>query len=223
MRGAYRDPRRWCRCTFAPRMALESPPERLVEHGRQHLGRFSGPFAHANLIDAPYLRLPRVLRRWRLKEWQAGQLAAPSLFINVALFDAKLMQLMQVKIYDRERGEKIIHEWKLRPGAFTVADSLIDSTNSYRDRRGSLAFENRLGAGTIAIDIALEATRTLPRVAGHIELACARGASHVASLPFAGDVGMYSHKGMFPARGEITVGDRTHTLTDTRALLDDHK
>jgi len=143
----------------------------------------------------------------------------------VALFDAKLMQLMQVKIYDRERGEKIVHEWKLRPGAFAVADQLIDSTNSYRDRRGSLAFENRLGAGAITIDIALEATRALPRVAGRIELACARGASHVASLPFAGDVGMYSHKGMFPARGELVVGERTHAFTfaDTVALLDDHK
>lgn len=206
-------------------MALEPAPAQLVEDGRQHLGRFSGPFGKTNLLDAPYKRLPRVLRRWRLKEWQAVQLAGPTVFANVALFDAKLMQLMQVKIYDRERGEKIVHEWKLRPGAFNVADQLIDSTNSYRDRRGSLTFENRVGAGTITIDIALEATRALPRVAGRIELACSRGASHVASLPFAGDVGMYSHKGMFPARGELTVGERTHAFTfaDTAALLDDHK
>jgi len=206
-------------------MALEPAPDRLVEDGRQHLGRFSGPFAKTNLLDAPFMRLPRLLRRWRLKEWQAVQLAGPTVFANVALFDAKLMQLMQVKIYDRERGEKIVHEWKLRPGAFAIADQLIESTNSYRDRRGSLTFENRVGTGTITIEIALEATRALPRVAGRIELACSRGASHVASLPFAGDVGMYSHKGMFPARGELVVGDRTHVFThaDTVALLDDHK
>ena len=206
-------------------MALSPSPRRLVEDGRQQLGRFSTPFAHANLIDAPYKRLPRVLRRWRLKEWQAVQIAAPNVFVNVALFDAKLMQLVQVKIYDRERGEKIVHEWKLRPGAFAIADQLIESRNEYRDRRGWLAFDNRLGAGAITIDMALEATAKLPRVAGHIELLCARGASHVASLPFSGEVGMYSHKGMFPARGELTVGDRTYRFapTDTLALLDDHK
>ena len=111
-------------------MTLEPASDRLVEDGRQRLGRFAGPFAHANLLDAPYLRLPRPLRRWRLKEWQAVQVAGPRVFINVALFDAKLMQLLQVKIYDRERGEKIVHEWKLRPGAVTGAEPLIDSTTS---------------------------------------------------------------------------------------------
>ena len=45
------------------------------------------------------------------------QIATPELFVNAALFDAKLLQLLQVKIYDRARGEKIVHEWKLRPGA----------------------------------------------------------------------------------------------------------
>ena len=51
---------------FAP------PPDRLVDAGHQQLGRFAGP-VRANLVDAPYRGLPRFLRRWRLKEWQALQ------------------------------------------------------------------------------------------------------------------------------------------------------
>jgi hypothetical protein len=198
------------------RVTLAPPPRQLVDDRRQQLGRFSGA-VRANLLDAPYLHLPRPLRRLRLKEWQAVQLASPRVFVNVALFDAKLMQLMQVKVYDRERREKTVHEWKLRPGAFSLADQLFDSCNSYRDRRGSLAFTNRI-ASTIAIDIDQH------DITGHIELATSRGASHVASLPFAGDVGMYSHKGMFPATGELRVGDTTFAFSgDTLALLDDHK
>lgn len=195
--------------------ALTPPPSRLVEGGRQHLGRFSGPL-HANLLDAPYLHLPRALRRLRLKEWQAVQIASPRVFVNVALFDAKLMQLMQVKIYDRESGEKTVREWKLRPGAFAIADQLLDSRNSYRDRRGALTFTNHF-ATAITIDIDQH------DIQGRIEVATCRGASHVASLPFA-RAGMYSHKGMFPATGELRVGNRTFTFAgDTLALLDDHK
>ncbi|CAN5440025.1 hypothetical protein BH11MYX1_BH11MYX1_55990 [soil metagenome] len=205
-------------------MLLPAPPN-LVDERRQHLGRFSGPPARVNLIDAAYHHLPRPLRKLRLKEWQAVQLGGPGVFVCLALFDAKLMSLMQAKIYDRERGHKSIHEWKLRPGALTIADQLIDSTTRYADKRGSLEFRNEVGAGRITVALDLHGIGELPRVAGKVVIHTDRGASHVASLPFAGEVGMYSHKGMFPAAGELAVGARTFTLeaTDSLALLDDHK
>ncbi len=204
---------------------LPPAPSKLVDHGRQHFGRFSGPPEHVNLLDAAYHHFPRRLRKLRLKEWEAVQLVAPGVFVNLALFDAKLMSLMQAKIYDRESGKKSIHEWKLLPGAFTVADQLIDSTTRYSDKRGTLEFRNRFAKGRIEITLDLEGTRDLPRVLGRVAVHTDRGASHVGSLPFAGNVGMYSHKGMFPAEGELTVGERTFRLDagDSLALLDDHK
>ncbi len=204
---------------------LPPAPARLVDAHRQHLGRFSSPPSRVNLIDASYLHLPRPLRKLRLKEWEAVQLGGPGVFVCLALFDAKLMSLMQAKIYDRERGLKSIHEWKLRPGAFEVADQLLDSTTRYADKRGSLEFRNELAAGRITVTLDLHAVEDLPRVAGTVVLHTDRGASHVASLPFAGEVGMYSHKGMFPVDGELVVGARTFALeaSDSLGLLDDHK
>lgn len=206
-------------------VGFEAPPAQLVEGGRQRLGRFDGPLARANLIDAGYLRMPRPLRRWRLKEWHAFQLATPRLFANLALFDAKLMALLQAKVYDRARGVKHVRERKLRPGAFRVADQLLDSSTRYADRKGRLGFTNRLAAGRIEIDLDLPATADAPRLAGHLVVLADRGASQVVSLPFAGDVGMYSHKGMFPIEGELVVGDEVHRLRpdDSLALMDDHK
>ena len=203
----------------------ESPPSRLVERETQRFGRFDSAVNQANLLDARYHGLPRFLRRMRLKEWQAIQIGTPRLFVNVALFDAKLMSLMQAKIYDRERGTKTVHEWKLRPFAFAVADQLIDSTTSYRDKRGFMTFRNQLKRGLIEVDFDLQATRDLPRVLGHVDVFCDLGASQVVSLPFPGEGGMYSHKGMFPVEGEITIGNQKHTLSavDCLALLDDHK
>ncbi len=204
---------------------LDPAPALLVEDGRQRFGRFSTPVVRANLLDARFHGLPRAVRRWRLKEWQALQITGPDLFASFALFDAKLMSLMQAKIYDRARGEKIEHEWKLRPGAFEIADQILDSTNSYRDRRGALTFRNQVARGKVSMDVELVATRDLPRVAGRIEVLCERGASQVVSLPFEGPGGMYSHKGMFPIQGSLTVGERTYTLRpdDSLVLLDDHK
>ena len=203
---------------------FEAPPPRLVEDGHQRLGRFHGPPVHANLIDARYRGWPRPLRRWRLKEWQAIQIAAPDVFVNAALFDAKLLQLLQVKIYDRARGEKHVHERQLRPGAFRIADQLAASSNAYRDRRGTLRFDNRLGEGRIDVEIDLKPSRRCPPIAGRLTVHTDRGASQIVSLPL-GAAGMYSHKGMFPVEGELAVGATTYRLSarDALALLDDHK
>lgn len=204
---------------------FEPPPASLVEAGHQHLGRFDGPPARVNLLDAPYRRLPRPLRRWRLKEWQALQIAAPSLFVNLALFDAKLLELLQVKVYDHARGVKHLHERQLLPGAFRVADQLLDSVTAYRDRRSALGFTNRFAAGRIEVAVELAATRACPRISGTLVVHTDRGASQVVSLPFAGDVGMYSHKGMFPIEGELVIDNQHHVLnaSESLALLDDHK
>ena len=202
-------------------MSLATPPAQLVEDGRQHLGRFSGPL-RANLLDARYKDLARPLRWWRLKEWQALQIATPRFFVNLALFDAKLMALRQIKIFDRERSQKLLPERKLPPGALRLADQLFDSTNRFADRQGALTFRNRLAEGRIEVDFDVAASSDHPRLFGHLEVRTDRGASQVVSLPFEGEIGMYSHKGMFPIEGELRIGDETHPIR-ALALLDDHK
>ncbi len=203
----------------------DAPPAALVEDGHQRFGRFHGPPPRANLLDALVGRWPRALRRLRLKEWQALQLTSPELFLNLALFDVGLMALRQVKIYDRGRKLKHLHERKLRPGVLHLADQLADSTNRHADRDGHLEFRNRFTAGAIDVDLAVAASKTAPAVRGAFTVHVDRGAPQVVSLPFAGDVGMYSTKGLFPVTGELEVDGRVHRFTaaDTLALLDDHK
>ena len=152
------------------------------------------------------------------------QIASPRLFANLALFDARLMQLRQVKIYDRTRGVKYLHERKLPPRSLRIADQLLDSVNTYADRGGSLTFTNRFAQGRIECEVELAASRVAPQVTGRFSVLCDRGASQVVSLPFERG-GMYSHKGMFPVDGELAIGGERVRLDprDTLALLDDHK
>lgn len=201
---------------------FSAPPAALVEAGAVHLGRWTGPLARTSLLDAPYYGLPRALRRWRLKEWQAVQLATPTLFVNLALVDAKLMTLLQVKAYDRARGVKHLHERKLWPRAFRPTEQLLDSRVAYGDRTSALAFTNRLAHGRVEIDLACAARGGGPAMHGHVDLFTDDGASQVVNLPFAHG-SIYSHKGLFPARGELTIAGVRHDLTGAVAMLDDHK
>jgi hypothetical protein len=198
--------------------AFAAPPARLVDDGRPHLGRFAGPIGHTNLLDARYRGWPRPLRWWRLKEWQALQVVTPRLFLNVALFDAKLITLVQLKLYDRARGEKHLIERTLRPRAFRLTDQLRASVTAYRDRATTLAFTNRLADGFLEVELA----STTPAVTGQLRVDTAAGASQVVSLPLPRG-SMYSHKGMFPVTGAITLGADRFDLDGGLALLDDHK
>ena len=71
------------------------PPPSLVHAGALQLGRWTGPPARTNLIDARYRHLPRALRNLRLKEWQAVQVTSPTLFVNVALVNTKMVALVR--------------------------------------------------------------------------------------------------------------------------------
>lgn len=208
----------------SPRDRVAPAPSCLVAGGRQAYGRFTTTPERANLIDAPYLGLPRGFRRWRLKEWQAVQVSTPELFMNLALFDAKLMSLVQIKIYDKRRGQKHVFEQKLPPFRLRIADSLLHSRNAYAGRQVVLAFENRALDGYLDVLIDLEEQGKRPRIHGKFRLHVDQGAPHVISMPLV-DGGMYSHKGMFPVDGRLNVGEESHDLgvRGALALLDDHK
>lgn len=159
------------------------------------------------------------------------QLSTPELFINLALFDAKLMSLVQVKIYDRARGEKYVFERKLPPAQLCIADSLFNSKNVYDGPGALLCFDNHVEDQRlhVVLDVAQGSSagysgKPRPRISGRFSLHYDAGAPQVVSQPFASG-GMYSHKGMFPVSGYLTLGDRCTRLTpaSSLALLDDHK
>ena len=199
-----------------------TPPASLVQGGEVALGHWCGPPGRTNLLDAPYRHLPRPLRWLRLKEWQAVQVSTPELYVNLALVDTKLVQLGQVKAYDRRAGRKHLHERKLRPRAFRPSTTLLDSEVAYRDRTSALTFTNQLARGRLAIDVDVAAHGGGPAMRGHVELAADRGAAQVVNLPFAHG-SIYSHKGLYPTTGELVIDGARFDLAGAVAIVDDHK
>lgn len=209
---------------------FQTAPTLIVDASGQKFGRFRTAPLRTNLLGAPYNGLPRCARWARLKEWQAVQLSTPELFINLALFDAKLMSLVQVKIYDRARGEKYVFERQLPPGQMRIADSLYHSKNAYDGPGALLCFDNHIEDQRIhvVLDVAqgepVRSGKHRPRISGRFSLHYDLGAPQIVSQPFASG-GMYSHKGMFPVSGYLALGDQRIDLapSSSLALLDDHK
>lgn len=211
-----------------PKRTLEDSPPQLVEGGALRFGSFREPIRRPNLIDAPSpfgFPMPRPLRAFRLKEWQAMQIGNGRLFMNIALFNTKVMAMVQVKIFDRETGEKHLFE-KLVPGfAFKVAEGLYDTKTHYQDRKIDFAFENHLERGELLVRLKIPKTRSFPGVDGALRLDTSKTEPQIVSIPFGERRGMYSHKGLFPVTGALTIGGEAHPFTNENgyAFIDDHK
>lgn len=209
---------------------LERAPEALVNGGRQQFGRFFNAPAQANLLDASYLGLPRALRNWRLKEWQAVQISTPDFFLNLALFNAKTMGLVQAKLYDKRSARKQLWEYQVLGGSIPIASAIHSSVNSYVRPPVLLHFDNRASAGYIHILLQMPAAYSSrgevkrQAISARFSLNYRAGTPHVVSLPFERG-GMYSHKGMFPVEGTLRIGRDTYELSESSclAMLDDHK
>lgn len=203
------------------------PPQKLVDGDRVRFGTFSGAIADVNLLDArPWsLPIPRSLRALRLKEWQAFQFGNKRYFIIVALFNAKLLALAQVKIYDREQRRKYVFEHKLPGWALQAPRNLLDSQMSWTHGDATIRFVNKLAEGRIDITLELPANDDMPAISGTVTAHAEGCEPEVVSIPFADNRGMYSHKGCLALTGELRIGDQSVTFTraDSFLLMDDHK
>lgn len=205
---------------------LQSARRALVEGRNTVFGTFDGPFESVNPLDAaPWggIPVPRALKSWRLKEWQAFQLSTERYFICIALFNAKSLALAQVKIYDRVNQQKVLFERKVAPWAFEVADGLLDSVTRYSAGGAAIEFRNRLSQGCIELDLDIESGSSWPAVRGRILLDAQHATPQVVSIPFGRNHGMYSHKCLMPASGSLQVGEDDVSLVDAFAFMDDHK
>lgn len=194
----------------------------LVEGGRTRFGTFDGAFERVNALDASVwgsVPVPRRLKAMRLKEWEAFQLGTDRWFVCVALFNAKLLALAQIKIYDRERREKLLFEKKIPPWAFSLPDTLLDSSVEYAGGDVRIAFRNRLANDRVDIELCT------PDIEAAITAYPAGVTPQVVSIPFGLNHGMYSHKCLMPISGWFRVGDEHVDLDPAHAFtfMDDHK
>ena len=89
---------------------ISVPRPSPLENGIPVIGTWNRPFAEVELLDVvrPYaLPLPKSLRDYRIKEWQAFQIQDERYYVTAALINVKYYRIAQVTLWDKETKEKL--------------------------------------------------------------------------------------------------------------------
>jgi hypothetical protein len=206
-------------------------PESIVDHGRMKFGSWSGYPGEANLLDAvkPYrFRIPRILKRTRLKEWRALQAGDDTWFIFAVLYDAKFISMASVDLWNRK--EKAKHGFRrMFPLSRFIMSRSLEFSETHADQ----------GTDRLSIRIDPEASfiglhaRSKPSKAAPEDITLdlrfdfsPLDASPISvCMPLGENRGIYSTKVLLPCSGVLSIDGYTHRFdTDSASgAFDDHK
>jgi hypothetical protein len=209
---------------------VQTTPDRMVEEdGSIHFGTFSAPFRNANLLDAPLYAfpVPRLWKRFRLKEWQHFGVITPSHYLGTVIFDAKFAGLSFFYVYDRAADNRFEHARRKTGRSAHLAAQVYDGVCRFDAEGYHLRFENEVERGRHRLLIDIDGDRELPPVRGeitvHEDLAAVEPLVQVS--PFNARRPFYTHKAAVPASGRVAIGEREIALDRATAiaLIDEQK
>lgn len=205
-------------------------PQALVSGGHFNNGTFNRPFTILNPLEADCFSfpLPRMIKNFRLNEWQAYQLGNDRFFIFAVLYKAKSFGLAQFFIYDREEKKKRLFEKIIPSWVIKLPASLSDSTGCYKSGSFLIEFKNNIDDNRLSIKISIHGySRDLPDIDAEF---CGlynyqEWQPIVVSLPFNELRSMYSHKCLMPMAGKLSMGGQENVFDsrDSFLIIDDHK
>jgi Protein of unknown function (DUF2804) len=210
--------------------SFDPPPDAIVADGVFAFGRYGGPFRRANMLDVHrpfHYPIPRLVKNWRLKEWQAYQFGDERWFFFASLYNAKIASLVLFLAYDRERKKKYLIRRFLPGGMFRFTESLSGSDVYYRGAHTHLDSICDYDAGAIQLTVMRGSRSPGRRFSGRFNFSCGTkvSAPNVVCLPLGLNRAMYSTKVLMPMEGEFSVGGESHRFEGpaSMGILDDHK
>jgi len=213
---------------------LKPTPDSFVKNGRvQEYGLFEKPFRNLNIEDTqlfyPPLKLPRILRRLRLKEWQHIAVFHPEYALGLAIVDTHYLGNSFCYFVDRRQGRHFEHS-RQTPGGrgLRVARELWDDDCFCQARNYAIHIENSLEAGRHRITVDIKKTRRLPAIKAEFELVedLKQTQPLIVALPInRPNRPLYTHKAVCRVRGEMTLDATRVEFDEGRdlAMLDVQK
>jgi hypothetical protein len=209
---------------------FDPSPDAIVDKGAFALGRYGTPFRRANMLDVSHpfhFRVPRAIKNWRLKEWQAYQFGDRRWFFFASLYNAKICSIVLFIAYDRERKKRYMIR-RLLPGSiFRFSESLTGSDVFYRGARNLLESACDYDAGAMQLTVVRGSSDPERRFSGRFRFSCGPkvASPSVVCLPLGLNRAMYSTKILMPMEGEFSIGGESHRFEGpgSMGIIDDHK
>jgi hypothetical protein len=210
--------------------SFDPPPETIVSDGTFAFGRYGAPFRRANMLDVhrPYhYPVPRPVKSWRLKEWQAFQFGDEKWSFFATLYNAKICSLVLFIAYDRERKKRYQMRRVLPGSMFHFPETLTRSRVYYRGAHNYLESACDYDGGKIQLTVVRGVRAPGRRFSGRFTFACGpkAAAPSVVCLPLGLNRAMYSAKILMPMEGEFSLGGESRRFEgpSSMGILDDHK
>lgn len=212
------------------RSLLPVPSALVDSSGHPQFGVFAGPLPRVNLEDAhlttgPFA-WPRVLRRFRLKEWQHFLLVGDGFFFGLAAVDTKFLKLAWSYLVERGVGPLAMRHTESPFHTALLPPELLDGHGRFVGGGFDIAIHNHLAAGYHTIAARIEGRGRTPGLEADLRLQASPGREPlVVALPLGGNAAMYSHKEILPVEGELRIGPRRIAVRPEswRAIVDVHR
>ncbi|GHV24758.1 hypothetical protein AGMMS4952_00970 [Spirochaetia bacterium] len=201
-----------------------------IENGLPVPGTWKEAFEEVDLLEIqrPFaFPLPRGLRDLRVKEWETFALQDDHIYLEAFLANIKYYRVAQVILYDKDSGERLRFNKVMPFGGWHLPRSLWNSS-VYSSSYGFLfRIHSWLDAGTVKIDLDIEATRKRPSFTAHLEyrLNSLKIPSVAVNLPFSDRRCMYAYKAFAAVQGDMVFGGRYISLdpAKTQGTFRDYK
>lgn len=198
---------------------MTKAPKELVTNGIANYGSYHEFIKNINLLDRKTEHfIPRVLKNFRLKEWEAIQLFNDDFFIISALLNAKSLGIMQTIMIDRKTNSKHVIHKKTYHRFIKVGQGLYDSQTSFNNGENSVCFHNDAKQKVFSIDIDHQAKGISCHGTGML-----RGLPLSIYYPFENDNSLYTCKMAMPFYGNVSIGNDVINADNSVLIIDDHK
>jgi len=209
---------------------IPEAPETAVDDGTFRIGRYSGIFERANLLDARrlwHVEVPRWVKTWRLKEWRTILLGDRRWSFIATLYNAKLFSIAMFRAWDRVERRRFGF-LRIVPGSMIhLGDRLSVSHSAYHGRHARLDFDFDLKGARAGVTVNWKPGHRIPGFHGEFLLDCSPKTMAASSvvLPLGLNRAIYSAKALVPMEGffETTEGLSRFEGASASALFDDHK
>ncbi|PJE80904.1 hypothetical protein CI610_00062 [invertebrate metagenome] len=211
---------------------VDPAPKDAVTNGQCNFGTYNAPLSSVNLLDAKkplFFPLPRWLKNFRLKEWEAIQIRYGDWFICLAVYNTKSVGTAIVMACDTSNKKMHVYRHKVPFWKLSVPKGLQDSCCFYKGNKKSshqlsIEVNNQLGKDRVSVVFTLAGFDGLPDM--HGEFSGHHSTEPLVIVhPFHDNRPLYSHKALMEAEGKLIV-DGLDVATDDRKsslILDDHK
>ena len=209
---------------------IQAPRLTPVENGIPLQGTWLRAFDEVDLLNVhkPYsIPLPKVIKGFRIKEWESFYIQDDRFIINARLGNLKFFRSALVIMYDRETKERLEFSKVMPGGGWRLPRLLYNASVDSRSWGFFFRIHSWLDTETIKLELNVKRARTRPAFTAHATFDLAEGKTTpvAVSLLFSERRNMYAYKALTAVSGDVVSGGKHIHLdpSKTSGLFCDYK